>query len=122
MTDLSQFSFEEQRRLLDLRPDGATAAVVLQSCLAGENFDVVGVEIREDEGLVVIETVFTGTINGETVSAPATLTAALSPLTRKELSYRMRLNTDDGDGGRGRMDIVAAEGWRSELYPIEEAI
>ena len=122
MTDLSQFSFEELRRLLDLRPDGAAAAVVLQTFLASEDFTVVGVEIREDERLVAVEVVFTGAINGETVTATATLTAALSPLTRKDLSYRMRLNTDDGLGGRGRMDIVAAEGWRSELYPIEEAI
>jgi len=118
MADLSEFTFEEVRRLLDLRPDGAAAAVVLQSILHSPDMDASRVEIREDEGLVAIDVVFTLVINNDTVHASTTITAPLSPLTRKQLSYGMQLVTADG---RGRMDIVAAEGWRSDLYPIEEA-
>jgi len=115
MADLSDFTFEEVRRLFDLRPDGAIAAVVLQSILHSPYMDPQHVDIREDDGLVDFDiTVLTP--DGVT-RAPATITVALSSLTRKDLSYRMRIDTQFGE----RMDIVAVEGWRSDLYAVGEA-
>ncbi|MDQ2829439.1 MAG: hypothetical protein M3Y74_10365 [Chloroflexota bacterium] len=115
MTDLSQFSFEEQRRLLDLRPDGATAAVALQAILSSAYLEPQRVDIREDDGIVDVHITV---LMSDGRREPATITVALSPLTRKDLSYRMRIDTQCGE----RADIVAAEGWHSDWYPIEEAI
>ncbi len=114
MPPADQFSFEELRRLLDLRPDGATAAVVLQCLLHNPSMEPQRVDVREDEGIVVFDVLLL--MDDDATSAPVTLTVALSPLTRKDLSYRMRIETQFGE----RMDLVPAENWRSEFYPIEE--
>jgi len=116
-TDLSQFSFEEQRRLLDLRPDCAAAAVLLQSILSSSHMEPQRVDIREDEGIVAIDFVFTFVIDDEPWRASGTVTAPLTYVTRKQLSYGMRIEVPQAGE---RIDVVAAEGWHSELYPIGE--
>ncbi len=63
---LTTLSPAEVVRLLDRRSDGAQAAVMLQALNALPGMQVLGVELREDEAVVVIEIRYIASGDGET--------------------------------------------------------
>ncbi len=113
-------------RLLDRRPDGAQAAVMIQALNAMPGMQVLDVELREDEAVVVIEIRYIASGDGET--GPWTsfvlgsVIAPLGPLTRKDLSYNMPVlfNSEDLDRPHA-MQVVAVGGYVSPLTPVLES-
>jgi hypothetical protein len=122
---LTTFSPAEVVRLLDRRPDGAQAAVMIQTLIAMPGMQVLDVEMREDEGVVAIETRYFMSGDDEngqwTADVPITLTVPLGPLTRKEMSYNVPLLfKHDHLKDTYAMQVVAAEGFVSPLTLVVE--
>ncbi len=113
---------DEIARCVGRRPDGVAAAVVLDALADMPATEVRGVDVRNAEGVVVVDicsTVSGGDEDGPwTAIVPMTITIPLTPRTRRDLRYGLTMTFDGvGFDVPHTQRIVAAEGYVSPLHP-----
>lgn len=104
---LDTLSAEELTRLLERRGDGATAAFMLRLLVPIPSVDIRRVELRADQGLVVVEFLWRFVLPcGCPVESSQVIDAPLCPVTWEQVRVRpVMVDIDGGD----LVQIVAAE-------------